>query len=90
MPSPALRLWYRHSAGSTESGNTMANRKITFKPHPMSGAEEGPVTFIEDDQPMDLAPVGQKLSADVEAGDVILLYPGGPFEVISNEEVVEE
>jgi hypothetical protein len=67
----------------------MANRKLMFKPHPLSGAEEGPVMAIEDDQYMDLAPTGQKLSADVETGDVILVYPGGPFEVISNEEVVE-
>jgi len=68
----------------------MANRKITCEPHPLSGATEGPVLMIPDDQMVDLTETTQKAAVDVVAGDMILLYRGGPqFEVIDNVEEAE-
>ena len=65
-------------------------RKITCKPHPLSGLpeEEGPVMTGPDDAQIDLHGGGSKAMQDLVPGEMILTYPRGPaFEVLTNEAV---
>jgi hypothetical protein len=60
-------------------------RKITCKPHPMSGESEGPVINAPDNAPIDLPMGGTKNAVDIQPGDRISTYSNGPaFEVLTN------
>ena len=65
-------------------------RKVTCKPHPMSGLaeSEGPIMQGPDEASIDLHGGGSKAMKDLVPGDMVLTYPNGPaFEVLTNEAV---